>query len=151
LHQGTTFRIKLPLTLAIITGLLMKISGQTYVMPMNQVTEIVRVHRDEISTLNHQEVIMNRGQVIPVVWLHELFCVPRSEQAKKFTHLVIIGLAEKRLALAVDDLLGNQEVVIKSLGQFVGKTEWFSGSTILGDGKVSLIVNPASIFHAMKK
>lgn len=145
LGEGTTFRIKLPLTLAIITGLLMRVGRQTYVMPMSNVSEIIRVSEQQIRTVSGEEVIMNRDRVIPVLRLQQYFGGTERASKKRMYHLVIVGLAERRVALVVDELVGNQEIVIKSLGSFIGRNEWYSGATILGDGSVVLIINAAGI------
>lgn len=147
LGQGTRFKIKLPLTLAIIIGLLVKLQEQTFIIPMSNITEIVRIPYLEIETVRGQAVILLRNQVIPVIWLHDHFNIPRTEQAKSHIQLVIVGSAEKRLALAVDSLIGNQEIVIKTLGSYVGKVDCIAGSTILGDGKVALILEVSGIIN----
>ncbi|MBW7474290.1 chemotaxis protein CheA [Paenibacillus oenotherae] len=147
LGQGTRFKIKLPLTLAIIIGLLVKLHEQTYIIPMSNITEIVRIPYHDIQTVRGQSVILLRSQVIPIIWLHDHFNIPRSEQSKSHIQLVIVGSAEKRLALAVDALMGNQEIVIKTLGSYVGKVDCIAGSTILGDGKVALILEVSGIIN----
>jgi two-component system, chemotaxis family, sensor kinase CheA len=145
--QGTCFKIKLPLTLAIIVGLLVKLNEQTFVIPMSSISEIVRVPVTEIQKVNGQSVILLREKVIPVVWLHEYFQYQTLQSQGKHVQLVVIGSAEKRFALAVDELMGNQEVVIKSLGTFIGKVDCIAGATILGDGKVALILEASSIYR----
>ncbi|WP_334078191.1 chemotaxis protein CheA [Paenibacillus sanfengchensis] len=143
--QGTCFKIKLPLTLAIIEGLLVKLTGQTYIIPMSNIAEIVRVTPEDLKTVRGQSVILLRNQVIPVAWIHEYFRLPKPEGHKKHISLVIVGSAEKRLAMVVDELIGNQEIVIKSLGSYIGKVAGIAGGTILGDGSVSLIMEIAGI------
>ncbi|QMV41966.1 chemotaxis protein CheA [Cohnella cholangitidis] len=152
LGKGTCFKIKLPLTLAIIVGLLVKLHQQTFIIPMSNIAEIVRIPYEDIRTVRGQQVVLLRNQVIPIVWLHVHFQIPRVERAKSHIQLVIVGSAEKRMALAVDELIGNQEVVIKSLGSYVGKVDCIAGSTILGDGKVALILEvPGIINHAARR
>lgn len=147
LGQGTSFKIKLPLTLAIIVGLLVKLNDQTFIIPMSNIAEIVRIAHQDIETVRGQSVILLRNQVIPIVWLHDHFNIPKRSQQKSHLQLVIVGSAEKRLALAVDELIGNQEIVIKSLGSYVGKVKGIAGSTILGDGKVALILEVSGIIN----
>jgi two-component system, chemotaxis family, sensor kinase CheA len=147
LGQGTRFKIKLPLTLAIIVGLLVKLHEQTYIIPMSNIAEIVRVSYDEIQQVQGQSVILLRNQVIPVAWIHEHFNIPKEAETKRHIPLVIVGSAEKRLALAVDELIGNQEIVIKSLGSYVGKVDCIAGATILGDGKVALILDVSGVIN----
>ncbi len=144
--QGTRFRIKLPLTLAIIVGLLIKVGEQTLIVPMSNIAEIVRVKSGEIERVRGQPVIMLRNQVIPVVDIRGLFNSQRTREVKSHIPLVIVGSAEKRLALVVDDLIGNQEIVIKSLGSYIGKVDGIAGATILGDGSVALILEAAALF-----
>ncbi|WP_276352356.1 chemotaxis protein CheA [Cohnella caldifontis] len=147
LGEGTSFKIKLPLTLAIIVGLLVKVNGQTLIIPMSNIAEIVRVTRGDIQNMQGQPVVMIRHQVIPVVSIHDRFRSENRREEKSQIPLVIVGSAEKRLALVVDDLIGNQEIVIKSLGAYIGKVEGIAGATILGDGSVALILEIASLFH----
>jgi two-component system chemotaxis sensor kinase CheA len=143
--KGTCFKIMLPLTLAIITGLLVKLHTRTVIIPMSNIAEIVRASAGEIQTVRGQSVIVLRGQIIPVVRLDEYFHMPKSASRKDQLPLVIVGTAEKRVALVVDELIGNQEIVIKSLGSYIGKVPFISGATILGDGKVALILEISAI------
>ncbi|MGM1048255.1 MAG: chemotaxis protein CheW [Bacillota bacterium] len=147
LGSGTQFKIKLPLTLAIIDGLLVKITGQTFIIPMSNIAEIVRVKAEELVTLRGQSVLLLRNQVIPVSWMHEHFKIASQEHHKSQLSLVIVGSAEKRLALVVDELIGNQEIVIKSLGSYVGKVNGIAGGTILGDGSVALIMEISALIN----
>ncbi|WP_373229197.1 chemotaxis protein CheW [Cohnella sp.] len=143
--KGTRFKIRLPLTLAIITGLMVDIGGRIYILPMSNVAEIIRMEQKAIRTVKGVPVVTLRDQIIPVVWLHDSFGYPRASGKRKQIPIVIIGRAEKRLAIAVDDLLGYQEVVIKSLGTYVGKVDGISGATILGSGHVALILEIGGI------
>lgn len=147
LGEGTCFKIKLPLTLAIIIGLLVKLHDQRFIIPMSNIAEIVRVTPGDIQSIRGQSVIVLRNQVIPVAWMHDPFHIPKPEKTKIQIPLVIVGSAEKRLALAVDELMGNQEIVIKSLGSYIGKVDCIAGATILGDGKVALILEVSGIIN----
>ncbi|SFL12246.1 two-component system, chemotaxis family, sensor kinase CheA [Paenibacillus sp. 1_12] len=147
LGEGTRFKIKLPLTLAIITGLLIKLNGTTFILPMNSVIEIVRIPLDFIHSITGEPVVLIREKVMPVVWMHDYFQIPRMEQTGKHQSLIVVGSADKRIALVVDDLLGNQQIVVKSLGIYVGKIDCISGATILGDGRVALILETAGIIR----
>lgn len=147
--KGTTFKIKLPLTLAIITGLLVKIGKWTFVLPMSNVAEIVRLKQEKVKKVKGIPVIYLRDQIIPLLWLHDHFNIARSKATEGFLHVVIIGRAEKKLAIVVDELKGNQEIVIKSLGSFIGKMDGITGATILGDGSVALILEIGSMFQPM--
>ncbi|WP_217594172.1 chemotaxis protein CheA [Cohnella sp. GbtcB17] len=146
LGRGTSFKIKLPLTLAIIVGLQVKCNGQTLIIPMSNIAEIVRVSAEEIRTVRGQPVVLIRNQVIPVADIRDRFGVPGNNDGPKHIPLVIIGSAEKRLALTVDELIGNQEIVIKSLGAYIGKVDGIAGATILGDGSVALILEISALF-----
>lgn len=145
LGEGTTFKIRLPLTLAIITGLIVGIGERTFIIPMSNVLEIVRVPLESIQTIKDKSIVVIREQVLPVVWLHDLLQIPRSGRHNRQIPLVIVGLGEKRIALMVDELHGNQEIVVKSLGKYIGKIKYISGATILGDGRVELILEVAGI------
>ncbi|MGG1551366.1 chemotaxis protein CheW [Paenibacillus ferrarius] len=145
--KGTQFKIRLPLTLAIITGLLVKLNEQTFIIPMSNIAEIIRVTPHEIQSLRGESVILLRKQIIPIVSLHDQFRIEKKSNNKNYTQLVIVGTAEKRIALAVDDLLGNQEVVIKTLGSYIGKVDCISGATILGDGRVALILEISAVIR----
>lgn len=145
LGAGTWIKIKLPLTLAIISGLLIKLNERTYILPMSNVVEIVRMPSEAIQTIKGESVIVIRGQVLPVYWLHDYFHLPRRRGRRNQLTIVVVGAAEKRVALVVDELNGNQEIVVKSLGAFIGKTDFISGATILGDGQVALILELTGI------
>jgi len=136
--------IKLPLTLAILKGLLVKISNETYAIPMNNVVEIVRKPKTEIESINGQAVAVIRDRAIPLIWLHDYFGIPRGMERKN-TLIVLVGVAEKRFGLVVDELVGNQEIVVTNLGSYIGKVEGISGATILGDRSVACILDVAGI------
>lgn len=142
--EGTKFTIKLPLTLAILTGLLVKINDETYALPMSNVIEIVRKPEREIEFVKGQAVSVIREKVLPLIWLHDYFNIPRRKRGRN-VFIVVLGVAEKRLGLVVDELVGNQEVVVKPLGTYIGKIEGFSGATILGDGSVACILDVVGI------
>lgn len=142
--EGTKFTIKLPLTLAILTGLLVKINKETYALPMSNVVEIVRKPESEIKSVKGQTVAVIRERVLPLVWLHDYFGISRIKR-KKNVFIVVIGIAEKRIGLVVDELIGNQEIVVKPLGAYIGKVEGFSGATILGDGSLACILDVVGV------
>ncbi|MFC0333280.1 chemotaxis protein CheA [Paenibacillus sepulcri] len=148
---GTLFRIRLPLTLAIITGLLVDIGGRIFIIPMSSVSEIVRIAPEHISTVGGMPVVTIRNQVIPVSWLHDYFHYERRDHRSRQIPIVIVGRGDKRIALAVDELIGNQEIVIKSLGRYMGNIEGISGGTILGDGRVGLILEIGGIIKLVTR
>ncbi|GBF77300.1 chemotaxis protein CheA [Paenibacillus sp. 598K] len=149
--RGTRFKIRLPLTLAITTGLVIIIGGRTFIVPMSNVAEIVRIEQAAVKTVRGVPVLTLRDQVIPVVHIHRYFGYEETGTDRRFRPIVIIGRAEKRIALGVDELVGNQEIVVRSLGSYIGKVEGISGATILGDGKVALILETGGIMKMINR
>jgi two-component system chemotaxis sensor kinase CheA len=145
--KGTKVVIKLPLTLAIIQGLLVKINAETIVIPLNSVLEVIRVTKNQIYTINRKEVIKIRESVIPLIDISGILYREESIEEKKWQYVVVVGLAEKTFGIKVDSLLGQKEVVIKSLGAYLGNIEGIAGSTIMGDGKVVVILDLAEIIN----
>lgn len=144
--EGTTFTIKLPLTLAIIRSLLVKLGNREFAIPLANVQEIVRLNMDEVKTIKNQEVGIIRDRVLPLVRMHNrLGTNEKNLQGKKRLFVVVVGLAEKRVGIVVDRTLGNQEIVIKPLGKFIGQPKYIAGATIMGDGNVALILDVGSI------
>ncbi|MGO4731454.1 chemotaxis protein CheW [Paenibacillus sp. 2KB_22] len=138
---GTTFTIRLPLTLAIIKGLLVKVSGRVLILPMYNVAEIVRISPEDIQMIQGQQAILNHGRIVPFHRLCDRLNYPRTERKSKTIPLVIVRSVDKIAAYAVDEIIGNQEVVIKTLGTYLGAMNHLSGATILGNGKVALILD----------
>ncbi|MGE5499500.1 MAG: chemotaxis protein CheA, partial [Syntrophothermus sp.] len=146
--QGTRFIIKLPLTLAIIQGLLVRVNTETVVIPLNSVVEVVRVSNDEIKTINQNEVIRIRDSVLPLLRIDKmLYTDDNDANRSKWQYVVIVGIAEKRFGVRVDELVGQKEVVIKSLGNYLGNIDGIAGSTIMGDGKVVMIVDVGELIN----
>lgn len=139
--KGTIITLKLPLTLAIIQGLLMKVADEIFAVPLNTVLEIVRLTQNEIYTIQGREVIRVRDTVLPLARMTEIVGKSKTTQQSEFSYVVIIGWAEKRIGFLVDSLIGQKEVVIKSLGEYLGDVPGIAGSTILGDGSVILIID----------
>lgn len=147
--KGTAIIIKLPLTLAIVQGLLVEARNELFILPLASVLETVKIARSDVASINRKEVIRLRDTVLPIVDIHSIFfrgssVLDLSQMTNSY--VVVLGLAEKRLGLVVDHLIGQEEVVIKSLGEFLGHTQGIAGATILGDGRVRLIVDPAGVF-----
>jgi len=138
---GTTFTIRLPLTLAIIKGLLIKVSGRVLILPMYNVAEIVRISPEDIHMIQGQQAILNHGRIVPFHRLCDRLNYPRTDRKSKTIPLVIVRSVDKIAAYAVDEIIGNQEVVIKTLGTYLGAMNHLSGATILGNGKVALILD----------
>jgi two-component system chemotaxis sensor kinase CheA len=142
--EGTTFTIKLPLSLAIIPALMVEAEGEVYAIPMSAVDESLKAKDEDIHVINNREVIRFREMILPVVRLNDFLGLRRKRQ-KKF-YLIVVGKAEKRLAVAVDCLKGQQDIVIKPLDDALGKSYGISGASILGDGRIVLIVDIMSIY-----
>ncbi|MGG1401140.1 chemotaxis protein CheA [Bacillus salipaludis] len=141
--QGSTFRIQLPLTLSIIYSMLVRVEAETYAIPFSSIVEITSVAQNYVSTLHGQKVIQFRKQVVPLVYLNEVFQVPSMEEkSDKMQYIVIVRKGDKTVGLVVDSVLGQQEVVLKSLGGFLTNLYAISGATILGNGEVALIIDP---------
>jgi two-component system chemotaxis sensor kinase CheA len=140
--KGSRFVLRLPLTLAIIRGLLTNVGEQVIVLPLGSVVETLLVEAASIQSVNRNEVIVLRGQTLPLVRLNEMFAIhSREDSTEDGQYVVVVGLAERRIGLAVDGLVGEKEVVIKSLSRFCGEVPGISGATILGDGNVALIAD----------
>jgi two-component system chemotaxis sensor kinase CheA len=189
---GSRFTVKLPLTLAIIRGLLVTVQECVYALPLTAVVETLKISSDIVHVVNHREVILQRGKTLPIVRLRDVFRLPSVSQALVFSslseparrslllgeepaendfanscmvtdhaviqnsettpepdalYIVVVGIAEKQVGLVVDSLIGEQEVVIKTLGKFIGDVRGISGATILGDGRVALIADINGIIH----
>ncbi|MCG8401515.1 MAG: chemotaxis protein CheA [Firmicutes bacterium] len=138
--RGTRFSIKLPLTLAIIRALMVEHGGRTYAFPLAYVVETLNLPRSEIKQIRHSEVIVVRGQVYPLKRLEDVFGLESNGSGEKI-YVVIAGSGERKLGIVVDKLLGEQEIVIKSMGGYLGQVEGLAGAAILGDGNVSLIID----------
>jgi two-component system chemotaxis sensor kinase CheA len=144
---GTTFVIKLPLTLAIIQGLLVKVHKETYAIPLNSVIEVVALEEDQVYTINKQEVIRVRKEVLPIIRLEKALKTGVYNNSITKRYVVNVGLGIQRVGFVVDELLGQQEVVIKSLGEYLGSVKGIAGSTILGDGRVIMIIDVAQLLE----
>jgi two-component system chemotaxis sensor kinase CheA len=140
---GSTFRIQLPLTLSIIFSMLVKVEDETYAIPFNSIVEITTVPEDEVSTLYGQKVIQFREQVVPLIYLNDVFHVPEGNTVydRQQLFIVIVRKGNKTVGLVVDEVIGQQEVVLKSLGGYLTNLYAISGATILGNGEVALIID----------
>ncbi len=144
LGQGTTFQIRLPLTLAVTDGMLVRVADERYIVPLTSISLSFRPEPDMLSTIPpNGEVVMLRGEVLPVVRLHQMFGIPNAVTNPSEAILMIVGDGAQRVALLVDQLLGQQQVVAKALGDGVGEIPGISGGAILSDGRVGLIIDVA--------
>ncbi len=144
--QGTRFTIKLPLTLAIIQALLVRVVDELYAIPLDSVIESQRVEMVDLRTVHGNEVITLRGQVVPLVRISEFFELGGERDPDKVM-IVIVGLQGRQVGLVVDSFEGEQEIVIKPLSDVVGRIPGISGATILGNGSISLIIDVHSLVN----
>jgi two-component system chemotaxis sensor kinase CheA len=142
--QGTRFTIKLPLTLAIIQALLVRVVDELYAIPLDSVIESQRVEMPDVRTVHGNEVITLRGQVVPLVRVADFFELGGQRDPEKVM-IVIVGLQGRQVGLVVDSFEGEQEIVIKPLSDVVGRIPGISGATILGNGSISLIIDVHSL------
>ena len=145
--QGTTFIIRLPLTLAIIQALLVEVGTEIYAVPLSSVLETLLVNRTDIKTVGGLPMVQLRGNTLPLISLQEKFELPAPEVPSEEVFVVVVGLGDKALGLVVDTLRGQQEIVIKSLGEMLNNLPGIAGATILGDGKVTLILDIGSLIQ----
>lgn len=145
--KGSLFSIQLPLTLSIITALLIKAGGETYAIPLTSIVETAIIREDEIMTAHTKKVVDYRGSIIPIVNLGEVFQAGDSIEESGEIPLVIVRKGDKRAALAVDAFIGQHEIVMKSLGDYLTKVFAISGGAILGDGQVALIIDCNSLIQ----
>jgi two-component system chemotaxis sensor kinase CheA len=138
---GTKTTIKLPITLAIIQAILVNDAEQTFAIPTSQVSEIVRVKKDEVKALGKTNAILVRNRIIPMVHLHELLHLPDSEESEFELLIIYLGDENTKLGLVVDSVLRQQDILVKSLGDCLAKIKGVSGATILGDGQVVLVLD----------
>lgn len=145
LGEGTKFTVRLPLTLAIIQALMVEVRDEKYAIPLNSIVTIEDVMVSDIKYVQQKEVINLRGTVIPLVRLDEVLdCPPREEEPENLV-VVIVKKGDKQTGLVIDNLLGQQEIVIKPLGKYINIHKMISGATILGDGEVALIIDSNSL------
>ncbi|MGE0157286.1 MAG: chemotaxis protein CheA [Geobacter sp.] len=145
---GSEFILRLPLTLAIIQSLLVEVEGEVYSIPLSSVLETLRVDQRQFHVVGGQEVLKLRESVLPLIRLEQVFKVQPAAERDDFCYVVVIGAADKRVGLVVTRLVGQQEVAIKSLGNYLANIPGIAGSTILGDGRVTLIVDPVGMIDS---
>ena len=150
LEKGTVMKLKIPLTLAIIQALLVGVQEEYYAIPLASVLETVRINKDEIYTVENRSVIRLRDEVLSLVHIADLFEVERIFDGSEHAYVVVLGLAESKIGLIVDSLVGQEEIVIKSMGEYLHGMEGIAGATIRGDGGVTLIVDVAAMMHMAK-
>jgi two-component system chemotaxis sensor kinase CheA len=146
---GSTFRIKLPLTMAIIDGLVVRVGADRFILPSTSVKMALRPAREALITVHGSgEALDLRGKILPLHRLHRQFSIPNAVENPWEGIVVIVEVSGKTKALLVDELLTKQEVVIKNLGSFLQELQGVAGGAILGDGNIALILDPGSLFQA---
>ncbi|QGQ46836.1 chemotaxis protein CheA [Metabacillus sediminilitoris] len=139
--KGSKFSIQLPLTLSIISVMLVELQNEKYAIPLSSIIETAVIKKDAILQAHNQQVIDFRGKIVPLVYLTEIFEVPVETGNEDYVSLIIVRKGEKMAALVVDSFIGQQEIVLKSLGNYLSSVFAISGATILGDGQVALIID----------
>ena len=147
---GTSMKLKIPLTLAIIQALLVGVQEEYYAIPLASVLETVRISKDEIYTVESRSVMRLREDILSLVHIGDLFEVERILDGSEHAYVVVLGLGAQKLGLIVDTLVGQEEIVIKSLGEYLKGIQGIAGATIRGDGGVTLIVDVVALMEMAK-
>jgi two-component system chemotaxis sensor kinase CheA len=147
--KGTMFRLRLPLTLAVIKALLFEVGGRLYAIPLSAVSELTRIMKDDLITVNGKDTLLLRDEVISIVHLEELFMINEHKTQKKF--VIILGIGGRGIGLLSDRLIGQQDLVIKAVDDHYARSGIVTGASILGDGRVVLILDgPALLKKAIE-
>ena len=141
LGEGSTWTIRLPLTLAIIQALMVEIGDEKYAIALGSIQTIEDILPSDVKLVQAKEVIQLRGLVIPLIRLNEILDIPSKKEPEENLVVVVVKKGDKLAGLVVDELIGQQEIVIKSLGKYISKCKIISGATVLGDGEVALILD----------
>lgn len=148
INEGSKFKIRLPLTLAIIQALLVDVCNEIYAIPLGSIDSTINITPGDIKTIQNQEVILLRGQIIPIVRLAKKLNAPEAaSDNKEELFVVIVHMGEQKAGVIVDTLIGQQEIVIKSLGKLLAGIKVLAGATILGNGQVALILDVGSLMQ----
>ena len=149
--RGTRFTVTLPLTLAILDGMIVRVGSENYIVPITSIIETMRPQSANVHAVPDGHDVLNvRGEFVPIIYLHELFFVPNAEHDASKALVVLVESGAQKLGLVVDELVGQQQVVIKSLEANADPVRGISGATILGDGKVSLILDIAGLHNMLE-
>ncbi len=151
LGKGTEVTIRLPLTLAIISGLQISVGEEVFLIPLTSVIEATRITTEDIEVMRGRKVIKLRGKVLPLIDLRQMLEISGEIEDDEARYVVVVGLAERRAGVLVDHLLGQTEVVIKALGELVGPATGMAGATILGDGRVRLILDVGQLMDLLER
>ncbi|MBR1730760.1 MAG: chemotaxis protein CheA [Selenomonadaceae bacterium] len=145
-NEGSVFKIKLPLTLAIIQAMLVKVQEEMYAIPLASIDSTINIKPDDIKTVQNKEVIVLRGEIIPIIRMEQTLFVPHIKDPEEI-FVVVVHAGEAKAGIVVDRLIGQQEIVIKALGNLFMGLKMFSGATVLGDGRVALILDVATMLQ----
>jgi two-component system chemotaxis sensor kinase CheA len=149
--KETTFKLKIPLTLAIIQALLVASQEELFAVPLSNVIETVRIVEEDIYTIEGKSVLKLRDEVLPLVNMADIFEIEKILESERYLYVVVLGLGATKVGLVVDRFIGQEEIVIKSLGEFLKGIPGIAGATIRGDGKVTLIVDVGSLMRLAKE
>ncbi len=146
IDEGSVFKIKLPLTLAIIQALLVKIQDEMYAIPLGSIDSTINISPDDIKTVKNKEVIVLRGQIIPIIRGADVLQVPKAEgEENEDIFVVVVHIGDRKAGIVVDNLIGQQEIVIKTMGKLLAGLKVIPGATVLGDGRVALILDVSAL------
>jgi len=146
IDEGSVFKIKLPLTLAIIQAMLVKVQEEIYAIPLGSIDSTINIQPTDIKTVRNREVIVLRGEIIPIIRMEETLQIPHVKDPNEI-FVVVVHAGEAKAGIVVDNLIGQQEIVIKTLGNLFTGLKMFSGATVLGDGRVALILDVATMMQ----
>ena len=146
IDEGSVFKIKLPLTLAIIQAMLVQVQEEMYAIPLGSIDSTINIEPGDIQTVQNKEVIVLRGEIIPIIRMEEALQVPHTKDSDEL-FVVVVHAGEAKAGIVVDNLIGQQEIVIKTLGNLFAGLKLFGGATVLGDGKVALILDVATMIQ----
>lgn len=145
--EGTSFKISLPLTMAVISVLFFRASNKIMALPLDSISEIIRLKSDQLTSVKNDLLAQIRGEVINIKYLSDLLCLKKKELDRKdILEIIIVKERDKKIGIIVDETFNQQEVVIRPLGHLLSDNPYFFGSTILGNGQVVVILNPVEIF-----
>ena len=145
-NEGSVFKIKLPLTLAIIQAMMVRVQDEMYAIPLGSIDSTINIQAEDIKTVQNREVIVLRGEIIPIIRMEQTLFVPHVKDSDEI-FVVVVHAGEAKAGLVVDRLIGQQEIVIKTLGNLFQGLKMFSGATVLGDGRIALILDVATILQ----
>lgn len=148
IDEGSRFKIRLPLTLAIIQALLVQVKQEIYAIPLGSIDSTINITTNDIKTIQNREVILLRGQIIPIIRLADVLNVPETDASdSQDLFVVVVHMGDQKAGIIVDNLIGQQEIVIKTLGKLLAGIKVIAGATILGNGQVALILDVGTLMQ----